>query len=134
MDFGFSPGGDEHILNLAGMFARRASTTPITARGVTVVRQLITHLDTTTSITKPIGDVLIGTHANDEGQLFISMFSGQSGPTLFETLETTLSDPKKSVKIPDPLIGFKPGNPITHAVHIKGCNIGNAQPFLLKLK
>lgn len=134
MDFGFAAGNDAHINSLRGMFARRATTTLIAARGVTAVRPLITHLDTTASISKPIGDLLLGAHANDEGQLFMSVLPGQSGPTLFETLESTLSDPKKSIAIPDALIGFKTGGPITHAVHIKGCNIGNAQPFLLKVK
>ena len=53
---------------------------------------------------------------------------------MFETLNDTLNDPAKSIAFPDPLIGFKPGDPITHAVHIKGCNIGHAQPLLLKLR
>jgi hypothetical protein len=134
MDFGFTNGGDAHINSLRGMFTRRATTTLVAARGVTAVAPLLSHLDTTTSITKPIGDLLFGAHANDEGELFMPSFPGQNGPTVFETLEETLNDPTKSIQIPDPLIGFTTGSQVTHAVHIKGCNIGKARPFLVKLK
>ena len=116
------------------MFARMANTTLIDKRGLTTVRQFIKHLSDTTSITKPVGDLLLGMHANDEGQLSIPMFPGQRDWTKFETVEKTLSDASKSVKIPDALIGFTAGDPVTHVVHLKGCNIGRAQPFLVKLK
>jgi hypothetical protein len=134
MDFGFAPDGDAHVGNLRLMFARRASTTLIGARGVNTVRQFIVHLDSNSKITKPIDDLLIGAHANNEGQFFIPMFPGQKGPTKYETLEESLKDAKKSIKIPDPLIGFTAGSPITHFVHIKGCNLGQAMPFITKLK
>lgn len=134
MDFGFAPDGDAHIGNLRLMFARRASTTLINARGINTVRQFITHLDGSNKVTKPIDDLLIGAHANNEGQFFIPMFPGQRGPTKYETLEASLTDAKKSIKIPDPLIGFTTGSQITHFVHIKGCNLGQAMPFVKKLK
>jgi hypothetical protein len=134
MDFGFSPGGDAHTRDLRAMFARQANTTLIDGAAVATVQQLISHVDKNPKITKPIGDFLLGMHSNDEGQLFILMFPGQNGPTVFETLEESLKKSAKSIKIPDALIGFKTGNPATHAVHVKGCNIGLAQPFLLKLK
>ena len=134
MDFGLTHGRDAHINSLRGMFTRRATTTLVAARGVTAVAPLISHLDATPSVAKPIGDLLFGAHANDEGELFMPSFPGQNGPTVFETLEETLNDPTKSIQIPDPLIGFTTGSQVTHAVHIKGCNIGKARPFLVKLK
>jgi hypothetical protein len=134
VDFGFAPGGDGYFQSMQAMFGRRSSTSLIAKQGVTAIRQFIGHLDATTSITKPVGDLLVGSHANEEGQLFIHSFAGQQGPTLFETLEETLSDTTKSIAIPDTLIGHNAGDPITHAFHIKGCNIGKAEPFLLKLK
>lgn len=134
MDFGFAPGNDGQRQNLRGVFTRRTSTKLIAKNGLTSIRGLITLLDTPTGSTKPIGDLLLGTHANDEGQFSIAAFTGQQGWTLFETLEKTLSDATKSIAIPDTLIGYTAGDPITHAVHIKGCNVGKAQPFLLKLQ
>ena len=118
MDFGFAPGSDGQLQSLQGMFSRRLATTLISKRGVTTIHAFVNALDTSTGITKPIGDVLIGGHANDEGQLFITAFAGQQGPTLFETLEKSMSDPTKSIAISDTLIGRKPDVPITHAGHI----------------
>ena len=134
MNFGFAPDGDDHVANLRLMFQRQANTTLIDQPAVSSVRQFIGHLDKTSTIAKPVDDLLIGAHANHEGQFLIPMFPGHTGWTKYEHLEATLSDPAKSIKIPDTLIDFKPGNPITHTVHIKGCNIGQATPFLTKLK
>jgi hypothetical protein len=134
MDFGFAPYGDQHVANLRALFERRATTSLINGGGVDTVRQFITHLDKTTAITKPVGDLLIGAHANNEGQFFIPMFPGQVGPTKFETLEESLKTPAKSITIPNNVIGFTPGGAITPFVHIKGCNLGQALPFVTKLK
>src|SRR5262245_6331310 len=137
MDFGFAPDGDDHVGNLRSMFERRATTTLINeknAPGVNTVRQFITHLDGNSKVTKPVGDLLIGAHANNEGQFFIPMFPGQKGHTKYETLEESLKDATKSIKIPDALIGFTTGSQVTHFVHIKGCNLGQAMPFVKKLK
>ena len=136
MDFGFSPQFDEHHRRLGQMFARRANTTLIHGHPFNTLRELISHLQTADNVSRPIGDLLIGAHANDEGQLRIPMFPGQQSDdwTLFETLDDTLNQSSSSVAIPDALIGYKPGSPITRSVHIKGCNIGSARPFLVKLK
>jgi hypothetical protein len=133
MDFGFAPDGDEHVGNLRLLFQRRPTTTLIDVRGVNTVRQFITHLEKTNAITKPVGDLIIGAHANNEGQFFIPMFPGQKGATKYETLEESLRDTKRSIKV-DAVIGFTAGSPITHSVHINGCNLGQALPFVNKLK
>jgi hypothetical protein len=134
-DFGFAPGSDSHSNDLRSLFSLRPNTTLIAKSGVTSVRKFVQHLNTTSSVTKPIGDLVLGMHANDEGQLKIPMFPGQAGDwAKFEALEQSLTDSSKSIAIPDTMIGFTPGDPITHALHLKGCNIGLAQPFLVKLK
>ena len=133
MDFGFAPDGDAHVANLRRLFARRTTTSLIDIRGVNTVRQFITHLEKTTAIAKPVGDLVLGAHANNEGQFFIIMFPGQKGWTKYETLEESLKNTAKSIKV-DNVISFKAGDPITHSVHIKGCNLGQALPFLNKLK
>lgn len=134
MDFGFAPDGDEHIGNLRLLFERRTTTSLINSPGVNTVRQFIGHLEKTKAIPKPVDDLLIGAHANNEGQFFIPMFPGQVGPTKYETLEESLKVAAKSIKIPDSVIGFTAGSPVTHFVHIKGCNLGQAMPFVTKLK
>ncbi|HEX8314208.1 MAG TPA: hypothetical protein VF609_04415 [Flavisolibacter sp.] len=135
MDYGFAPGTTDQDGRVRNMFSRRGATTLITAgRNRSTVKQFIGHLDSTGTITKPIDDILIGTHANSQGYLFIPMFPRQAGPTTYETLEDTISDATKSITVPDSLIGYTTGDPITKSFHIKGCNIGKATPFLDKLK
>ena len=138
MDYGFAPGqrNDRDLQddNLRMMFTNRANTTLVFNRQMTAVRQFITHLDTSGGVAKPIGDMLIGAHANGEGWIFIPMISGQNGPTNFETLDDTITNPANSIEIPDALIGHNAGDPITHGLHFKGCNIGKVPPFLVKFK
>jgi hypothetical protein len=135
MDYGFAPGTTAQDGRVRNMFTRRGNTTLIAAaRNRSTVKEFIGHLDSAASITKPIDDLLIGTHANSQGYLFIPMFPNQQGPTTYETLEDTISDTTKSISVPDSLIGYTTGDPITKSFHIKGCNIGKATPFLDKLK
>jgi hypothetical protein len=133
MDFGFAPDGDDIVANMRKMFALRSNTSLIDIRGVSTVRQFINHLEKTTGTTKPVDDLLLGAHANNEGEFIIPMFPGQKGSTKYEILEDSLKDATKSINV-DKVIGFKAGNPITHSVHIKGCNLGQAMPFVTKLK
>lgn len=116
------------------MFARRADTTLIDRRAIVSVRQFIGHLDTAAGIVRPVQHLLLGGHANSEGQMFIPMYRGQDGPTSFETLEETLVTAARSIEIPDALLGRNAGDPIVNFVHFKGCNIGKAEPFLVKFK
>lgn len=134
MDYAFAPGTTTQDGRVRQMFQRRANTTLIQRRRITTVRQFINHLNTAAGIVRPIDDALVGAHANSEGWIFIPMYPGQGGPTNFETLEDTLSTAAHSIAIPDALIGYNAGDPITHAVHFKGCNIGKARPFVVKFK
>ena len=62
------------------MFELRANTRLIkVARGITSVRGFIQHLSTASSVARPVGDLLLGMHANDEGELKIPLFAGQGG-------------------------------------------------------
>ena len=77
---------------------------------------------------------MIAAHANSEGWIFIAMHGAQKGPTNYETLEDTIATASHSIAIDDSVIGYTAGDPITHSVHFKGCNIGKAQPFLEKFR
>ena len=135
MDYGFAPGNTNQDGRVRNMFSRRGNTTLIAAaRNRSTVKEFIEHLGSSSTVTPPIGDLLIGTHANSQGYLFIPMFPQQAGPTDYEILEDTVSDATKSISVPDSLIGYNTGDPITKNFHIKGCNIGKATPFLKKLK
>lgn len=135
MDYGFAPGTTPQDGRARNMFVRRGNTTLITAaRNRNTVKGFISHLQNTAAITKPIDDLLIGTHANSNGQLAIPLFPNQRVATSYELVEDTITDTTKSIAIPDALIGHTPGNPISKHFHIKGCNIGKVPPFLQKFK
>jgi hypothetical protein len=137
MDYAFAPAilGDTG-LTVRGMYSNRANTTLINEKsGLATLREFIQHLDSSSTVTKPIGDILLASHANSQGFLTTAaMFPGQRVSTSFEILEDTISDTSKSIAIPDSLIGFVTGNPVTHNFHLRGCNIGKATPFLNKMK
>jgi len=116
----------------------------------------IDDLFTDASVTKPVDDLYIGTHADGDGFLFVRLFRGAvdvlgdpTDVTDYEVLDQAMM-PARPAKIPDSLVDYHRGTPPaadpppTHSVHIKGCNIGRDRfsprpgepvaPFLAKLK
>jgi hypothetical protein len=134
VDYGFAPGLTPQDGRARNLFARRANTTLVASKALTTVRGFANRLLTSGTVTRPIDDALIGAHASSEGWLKIAMFPGQKGATKYETLEDALATASKSIAIDDTVIGHSPGDPITHNVHFKGCNIGKAPVFLTKFK
>src|SRR5436190_2078416 len=135
----------------------RRDVPPIDVRRVpSHIAGFIDDLFTDSSVTKPVDDLYIGTHADGDGFLFVSLFRGAvdaighaTDITDYEVLDQALM-PARPAKIPDSLVGYHRGTPPaadpapTHSVHIKGCNIGRDRfspragqpvaPFLAKLK
>jgi hypothetical protein len=134
MDFAFVPGVSTGELLARAMLQRRPQTTLIQVKRLATLRQFINHLNTATGISRPVDNLLIASHATDEGALFIPLFTGQRGSTKLEILENSLSNTARSIKIPDTLIGHTPGSPPSKFFHIRGCNIGKARPLLVKLR
>src|SRR4051812_8550154 len=114
MDWGFAPGGtrdptdDDHGQQerVRRMFKNRDNTDLIDKPGgkkkstpIGTVRGFIQHLASNNKIAKPIGSALIGTHADDEGHLFIPMFPRQKRPTDFEILQSTIDTASRSIKL-----------------------------------
>jgi len=123
------------------MVARRVPKT--TMRTATEVRGFIKGLNDDLAL-HPAGDLVIGAHANSEGQWYIQLYPSQvnvagqpTGRTEFEnieqTLETTAAGLARRIRIDDSLIDWT-APPPTHFVHLKGCNLGKAVPFLTKIK
>lgn len=147
MDYGFAPGTTAQDVRVRTMIQRRVPATTLKASGATL-KDFIDDLDSDASVTKPVDNLVVGTHASSEGFLFMPVFPGQkdfngdlNNDTDFEILEKAVSAPGP-IRIPDLLIGFT-NPPPTHSLHIKGCNIGRdranmtrtpAAPFLNKLQ
>ena len=134
MDYGFAPGNTPQDGRARNLFVRRANSKLVSQKSLTTVRGFVSHLRTSASVTRPIDDALIGAHASSEGFLFITMFPGQDGSTTYETLEESIATAANSIAIDDTVIGYSAGDPITHSLHFKGCNIGKAPIFLDKFR
>ena len=143
MDHGFAPAADRHNANLRIMFTNRPATKLVHRRGLATIAEFIDHLGTAPTVNRPIGDLIVGTHAGSKGFLSIPLSRGQRGRSDFEAFEDARDGTSDSVQVPDSLIGFSTGDPITHSFHIKGCNVGRnrsdttrtpAAPFLIKIK
>ncbi len=128
MDYAFAPGHDFDHLRL--VLSRRPNTTVIDDVAVTTISDFLQHLK---SHNLQGGDLIIGSHGTDEGQLLIALDPAQMaasdprlGPqTTFETLQqhNTITIPA-SVKGPNT------------SVRLFGCLIGSqsCRPFLTLLK
>jgi hypothetical protein len=68
--------------------------------------EFFSHLRDSGDVSRPIGDVLLGTHANSSGQMFIALFRDPDtdGPVSsidYEKLEDSLNKANRSAKIDD---------------------------------
>jgi hypothetical protein len=152
VDYGFDPTRDDYNALVRQMFALRPGTTLLNPKDLVTLKGLMAKLVALPLGSKPIGDVLLGGHANSSGDMYLNMFPDQrrkvngkykDDPTTFEVLERALLDPAHPLELPDALIGFTPGDVVTHAVRFKGCNLGKDRsdttrlpinPFLDRLK
>jgi hypothetical protein len=128
MDFAFAPGLEFDHLRL--VLSRRPNTTVVDDAAVTTIAAFLQYLK---GHNLQGGDLIIGSHGTDEGQLLIALDPAQMaasdprlGPqTTFETLQqhNTITIPA-SVKGPNT------------SVRLFGCLIGsqNCRPFLTLLK
>ena len=155
MDHGMTAAVGAYFDNMQQRFRRDVPA--IDVRSVPAnIAAFIDDLFNTASVTKPVGDLYIGTHAGADGFLFVRLFRGQvdvlgdpTDVTDYEVLDQAMG-PARPARIPDSLVGYQrgvppaPDPPPTHSVHIKGCNIGRDRflsrpgvpvaPFLAKMK
>jgi hypothetical protein len=145
-NFGFAPGDspDPATPGHAGQQARiramvlRLPDTELIETADTV-HDFIDGLRIDPAIDKPIGNALIGGHADSEGNFFISMFADQEtvvdgideGQTNWEVLDATLDANHTEQSLNMDAIIDKSG---THFVHFKGCNLGKVTKFMKKFK
>jgi hypothetical protein len=92
-------------------------------------------------VTNPIRDLVIYSHAWASGWLDIPTGPGQSKQVEYEMLEAASKDPtrKRSFNLSGDLFDPRPKNPDGSsgrgpALHIRGCRLGKAVPFLQLLK
>jgi hypothetical protein len=127
MDYAFAPGEDRenYLPMLRRMLTARTDTTLISkARLVTFagfLSELVTQGVTANALVP-------GSHASDEGFLFLALDPTTAVPIVYESLEQV--DASGSIQIPASIQGASVD------VHVKGCRIGSddAKPFMKLLK
>jgi hypothetical protein len=133
MDYAFVPnkGLDAFNRKIYETLKLRPNTTMVERASAATVEDLITFLNDDSSVSRPISNILIGSHAADRGWISIPFTSKAingiiKAITEYSTLE--FADTNSIARI-------KPATVATPAIiQIKGCLIGQAKPFVDKLK
>lgn len=129
MDYAFAPGPDSVISDVGELLSLRADTTLIKDAAIVTLEQFIKHLETTASITKPVGSLYVVAHGNPSGWWNIQLDSSNTTTdVMYDTLEKV--NTAKSIRLADALMG----NPPQGVFHVRGCNLGKAVPYLQMLK
>jgi hypothetical protein len=134
MDYAFVPGGSTIELVVCNLMTLRPQTTLISKKGVATIADFLGELK---SQGKQADDLLLGSHATDEGLLFMRLDPTVSPPpaprkrvsgATFETLQKV--NTSKSIQIPASVQGANTN------VHVEGCTIGtkDTEPYLKLLK
>ncbi len=135
MDYAFVPGTTDYELAMQALLRNRLQT-EVTSSGAHNVAAFLAQLHSSATVAKPISNILISSHASDQGWLLIDLDSSTNGQISYEDLDAVRIS--TSINVPGALINPRPndgaGNPIPAFVHIKGCRIGTATPYLQLLK
>ncbi len=133
MDYAFAPGTTGYDNIMKDLFRQRANTSLIDRAAITQVDQFIRHLATGAGVTRPVGDMLVASHGNDNGWMEIQLANidadgdGVTDANItYEVLE--IADSTNVIDLPTAI------RDINTKFHIKGCKIGQSLPFVQKLK
>jgi hypothetical protein len=143
MDHAWVPGGDDDSL-MAKQLCRDRVLTPsldthlVDLKTVKLLTDLYTELEFTSTVVKPIGDLLLISHGSDTGWLNLDLDSAAGTTTSFQVLKTIL-DPanvhrKTALRIPPVLYQTAPNTPGPSRVLLGGCRVGSAPKFVDALK
>ena len=144
MDYGFAPGGTDYD-EMARLLLDRMNIELIHQEDIRDIEGFIRHLETSIpNNKKPIGNLFIASHGNSSGWMAIDLDKSTKNPNGTEAKDTTydvlieaVKIENKTVQIPKELHcpeGDPCDDPVEFDVHIRGCRIGQSEPFVKKLK
>lgn len=140
MDYAFSPGGGYNFLGRR-LLERRPNTVVIRQRSIRDVESFIEHLVATAIDGKineeRVGDLLIFSHGDATAWMKIDLDTSSVGPDGKPAKETTYEVVKQAVASQSVLIhpALHEADPaIPFDVHIRGCQIGQSEALVKKLK
>jgi hypothetical protein len=136
-DFAFVPGTDPHSGYARQFHANRPRSKVITGFGLIddTLESFIDALARSTDVDHPVAYPVVVSHANEEGQLFIAMNLLAGKVIEYEDLEAAVKSGR--LRLDPALLQPRPqsgGQPAPAQLRVRGCRIGNALPFLRKLK
>lgn len=142
-DYAFVPGTTKYDLAMGKLMEQRPNTTRIKPPGITTLAQFIRALSDNPLqstidplITRAIDRIIVASHANDEGQLKLSLDGGADKFVDYEDLVEAIK--KKSLAVDTGLLLPRPrvlgGDPSPAQFLVRGCRIGRQPVFLKKLK
>ena len=135
MDFAIAPGLSAYDRALRRLYTNRAGTTLVNTPGIDTFRSFIAYLNRTAAA-HPTQFILIGSHGDDNAFMKIQFDGAAGANTRYEDLEAAdaahTCEPTNDVILPRPVDASN--NPIPPFLLIKGCRIGQSQPFMTKMK
>ena len=137
-DYAFIPGKSSFDKKMARVISKRSQTIWIKDSVVNSLFSFIYALKNNPAITEPIRHLIVVSHANPEGFLFIELLTAMGDVITYEDLEKAVTN--KNLFIDNRLLEPRPkdrsNRPVAAAVLILGCRIGSdrALPYLKKLK
>ena len=130
MDYGFAPGTDGYGQFAQKMFAARDGTTLTRVKKKPTFERFIEQLRMDPDSDLPAGNLLTASHASDDGWLLLPLDDQTTAGRIdYEKLQGVAT--RGTIEIPDTVLDQAVGMP---ALHMKGCLIGTARPFLKLLK
>ncbi len=133
MHYAFAPGATRYDIQSRHLLDDRPGTVLISAKPIKHVAAFLSHLETTAAIVKPLGgDIFLGSHGNHSGWMHIDLDGAKPLNTTYEVVEQAVNS--GSVIVPFVLDHNPDGSDSPINIHIRGCRIGMAEPFVDKLK
>jgi hypothetical protein len=143
VDHAWIPGHDADSLMAKQLYRDRVlapslDTHVVDLKTVKLLTDLYTELEFTSSVVKPIGDLLLISHGNDSGWMSLDLDSAAATTTSFQELKKIL-DPanvhrKTALRIPPTLYTTSAGTVGPTRVLLGGCRVGGAPKFVDALK
>jgi hypothetical protein len=135
-DYAFVPGTSPFDLAMGSLTERRSRTIRINDPSVHTLQQFVRVFENSPLIANPIRSLLVASHANDEGQLKVTLALGSPKFIDWEDLDAPLKSKALFLKhewfLPRPQDGS--GRPVPYQLLIRGCRIGTQRLFLEKLR
>jgi hypothetical protein len=143
LDHAWIPGGDRDSrmakqLCKDRVLAPSLDTHVVDLKTVKLLTDLYTELEFTSSVAKPIGDLLLISHGNDSGWMSLDLDSAAATTTSFQELKKIL-DPanvhrKTALRIPPTLYTTAASTVGPTRILLGGCRVGGAPKFVDALK